>query len=129
MNTLDRRIFWKRSDGQVAMTMIMKSGKRNGESEDQYIQRVISRIKSAQPDLRDAIPVIKTKSDLQTIFSSSQDPNLEKIRLNGDRIVMDNSVILNRDTYKQKILGIKTKLTSGTPLTPEEADLILGLNR
>lgn len=52
-----KKIVWKKPDGRIAITTPNKAGLLNGETEEQYLDRVAARAQETVPYLADAVRV------------------------------------------------------------------------
>lgn len=118
-------------NGSVAMMRVIESefqkiNSKYGVTEDQFIQAQIDE-KLSQPQYAGFTYFIKDKSDVKKELDKDQNRKIEKLRCDGSgKLSMDLAFKTKDELQKEQRDSIKTKLKNGTPLTDEEADILLG---
>ena len=126
MKTLNKRILWVSPSGGVSMTIIIKRYQRKGETEDQYIQRIIETFKLKSDWNPQNKYFIKTKDEIKEVIKQSTKGHLDRLKVDvNGKLSIDESIVREQDTQIQLRQSAKSKLISGKSLTQQEADSII----
>jgi len=101
---LDKKLVWQRLDGGVSVTHLHEDDMREGESEDQFIERYTQRL---IPAFDGVIPVVMNKTDIP---SDRADRN--KWRVQGGKVKVDKTMVTSSELKKENKDKAKLKLKS-----------------
>lgn len=113
--TFDQVVAWKQPDGKVAVTYVLKSAKKEGETIEQCVERIAQKVQSINPDWE---MHKTTKGDIP-----SGDKRKLRFKNNG-KLWIDPSVKNQKEKWDAKVQKVTTKLES-LGLDEEEIDFLI----
>jgi len=118
-NSLDKFIVWVQPDSSLSITTLDTSSKRVNETEDEFIARSIAKLQEIE-SFKNLTYKVLNRSELPI------NPIIGRWRLKNDRVIYDDTVILQSEINKQKKDALIAKLKSQLSLSDDEVSLILG---
>lgn len=128
-STLDKVTNWTKPDNSLVTTYYIRKAMRNGETEDQFINRVNEKLMRERPEFKELPATLDNLSDLPDMSFR------EKFRRNeAGKIVIDHSIKTRAEVFaEQQATQAKVRealrekiLKVVSDLTVEEVDLLIG---
>ena len=115
-------ILWTKPDGSVSITHAMWNKKPLNVTDEVFLNRIADKLVRDNPATFGTYTrAIKESSDLPTDRAQR-----DKWRLKpSGKVEVDPSATTPNERLQQKRAAVRAKLTSGQPLTQEEAELIV----
>ena len=128
MSVINKFAIWILPNGNINITSFIKSAKRPAETEDEFIERETNRIRQMNPNMATLPMFVFTKQQLKAEIANSPVNSRHSLKANQDgTLYHDTNYKTPKQLRREKMLIIKSKLTSSIPLTDEEADIVLGI--
>jgi len=123
----EKVIIWQMPDGIAAIQYFDMRHKRRNQGEGEFIDVQINKLKAGSKIFTNLKHWQKTRSEIRQAIASNPKGHKRRLRIsNGGTITVDPSIKLPQEIALEKRNAVKLKLTSGQPLTEEEADFLFG---
>lgn len=123
---LDKVIIWRHHNGNIAVTSLLSSGKRKDETEEEFIQREITKLKSARESLNNASFFIKNRSEVKYAILQHPDSKKRSLRIDpAGNFYHDMNYKTFDEIKRERKNSVRKKLETLGILNEDDIDLIL----
>ena len=126
MSALSKCIVWIKPNGFCDITTLFSEAKFKNETDDNFIQREIAKLKRQKPNLDTTPFIIKTRNEIKQAINLIPNKQKRSLRITQDGVFYyDNNYKTPDQILQEKKQIVREKLKLGEQLNDNDIDLIL----